>query len=95
MKHISVHIQRIIVCHKIEQMDTKGRIMKHSVPPVASHDTPTSLFRHSHSFNTFSYTTNLIHLKMINKKKNYTKIFLNPRGVKPLEQFRIIIQEEF
>lgn len=68
MKRISVHIQRIIVCHKIEQMDTKGRIMKHSVPPVASHDTPTSLFRHSHSFNTFSYTTNLIHLKMIKKK---------------------------
>ena len=27
-------------------------------------------------------------------QKNYTKIFLNPRGVKPLKQFHIIIQEE-
>jgi len=48
---------------KTEKMHTRGE-NEHALPPVASHDTPASFFRHSHSFNTFSYTTNLIHLKL-------------------------------
>jgi hypothetical protein len=35
---------------------------EHDIPSVACHDTPSSMFRHFDSFNTFSYRTNLIHL---------------------------------
>lgn len=68
MKHISLHLERVIQCKKKKKNE-------HSLPPVASHDTPASFLRHSHSFNTFGYTTNLIHLKLkVQKSKFLLKV---------------------